>query len=319
MNECGRPSPQHSDLLSEENDNRETTLLNRSPSKKREKVECVPVKHVRKPTDRGRKTFAFWTLVILLFILAVGNLILTMTIFGVLRLGQGMQSIEILPNEKAIKFFGDIDLDHIYKHDGRIEGFDGESVEITAEDAPLLVNLYSRVNRVVNKLKIDRNETCFNGFTVFDVKNRDKETIFTVSNPVFNNLRNANNLKTKQVETNKIRSPTYESLKIESENVHLKGAEGTKLEGREIVWKADQDIYLKSVNGSIVLSGKEGTYIDVKRIPIAKLDTKSYVTAQFKICVCMPQGKLFRVPVVDANERVYCHHINMSPQYNPCI
>lgn len=39
---------------------------------------------------RGRKTFAFWTLVGLLLILAAGNLLLTVTILSVLHLGQGM-------------------------------------------------------------------------------------------------------------------------------------------------------------------------------------------------------------------------------------
>lgn len=44
---------------------------------------------VTKVVHKGRKTFAFWTLVCLLFILAIGNLILTFTILAVLRLGQG--------------------------------------------------------------------------------------------------------------------------------------------------------------------------------------------------------------------------------------
>lgn len=44
---------------------------------------------VSKNVYKGRKTFAFWTLVCLLFVLAIGNLILTFTILAVLRLGQG--------------------------------------------------------------------------------------------------------------------------------------------------------------------------------------------------------------------------------------
>lgn len=44
---------------------------------------------VTKSIHKGRKTFAFWTLVTLLFVLAIGNLILTFTILAVLRLGQG--------------------------------------------------------------------------------------------------------------------------------------------------------------------------------------------------------------------------------------
>lgn len=44
---------------------------------------------VTKAVHKGRKTFAFWTLVCLLLVLAVGNLILTFTILAVLRLGHG--------------------------------------------------------------------------------------------------------------------------------------------------------------------------------------------------------------------------------------
>lgn len=45
--------------------------------------------HVTKSLQKGRKTFAFWTLVCLLFVLAIGNLILTFTILAVVRLGDG--------------------------------------------------------------------------------------------------------------------------------------------------------------------------------------------------------------------------------------
>lgn len=43
----------------------------------------------------GRHTFAFWTIVWLIFVLTVGNLILTLTIIGVLRLGRGMEFMEV--------------------------------------------------------------------------------------------------------------------------------------------------------------------------------------------------------------------------------
>lgn len=71
----------------------------------------------------GRNTFAFWTIVISLIILSTGNLILTVTIIGVLHLGKGMENLELIPEENTIKFFGTADLDRIYKRDGIIEGF----------------------------------------------------------------------------------------------------------------------------------------------------------------------------------------------------
>ncbi|KAJ8950466.1 hypothetical protein NQ318_010344 [Aromia moschata] len=230
----------------------------------------------------------------------------------------GTESIELIPDSDAIKLFGDIDLDHIYKRDGRLEGYEGESVTVTSEDSSIILNLegYSRPGRATMKLKIAKNETIFRGLNLFEVKNENDRAIFTVSEPVFASLKNGRNFKAKRIQTNKIRSPNDEDLKIDSEKINLKGAEGTKMEGREVVWSAEEDIYLSS-NGSIALSGQDGTFIDVRRIPLANTNGNTYATAQFKVCVCMPGGKLFRIPVIDPQDRVYCHHVNM--QHNFCL
>lgn len=81
----------------------------------------------------GRNTFAFWTIVSIIFILTVGNLILTMTILGVLHLGKGMEHLELVPEADSIKFFGITDLDRIYKKDGVIEGFADVPMSITGK------------------------------------------------------------------------------------------------------------------------------------------------------------------------------------------
>ncbi|XP_050305908.1 beta-sarcoglycan [Anthonomus grandis grandis] len=323
MEEFITASPQHSEVISEENDvsssKEECLLENTNVPKTRFTTAYVTIQKPHKSAIKEKKTFAFWTLVILLFLLAVGNLILTMTILGVLRIGNGMQSIELLPEEKSLKLSGDVDLDRIYKQNNVLEGFEGENLDITSEDGSIFVNLYTRINRIFNKIRIEKNFTSFNGFDSFEVKTKNKESIFKVNNPVFDNLKSVNTLKSKIIATNKVRSKLHENLKIEGNVVHLKGNEGSKIEAREIVWSADQDIYLRSINGSILLSGKEGTYIDVERLPIAKVPKKSFLTAQFKICVCMPQGKLFRLPIANVDERVYCHQADMSEKYNPCM
>jgi beta-sarcoglycan len=318
-----------SDIFSDEVDSisiRDKALLKRSVSKHHNnnfKAGYVPVheQHLTKTGLRGRKTFAFWTLVALLFILAVGNLLLTITILGVLRLGQGMESIELVPEEYAVKFFGDTDLGHMYKRDGRIEGFKDQPVEISADESAILLNLMSlRNGRPSNQLRINKNGTSFWGFESFDVRNKHGAVIFSTNSPQFNSLTGANSLNAKNVFTNRIASPVHGKLKVEGRILSLKGSEGTRMDGKEIVWSADQDIYLKTNNGSIVLSGSDGTLIDVKRIPIATTRNNNYVTSQYKVCVCMPQGKLFRIPVPSgSNQRVFCHHINTSPTHNPCI
>ncbi|KOB68631.1 putative beta-sarcoglycan, partial [Operophtera brumata] len=154
---------------------------------------------VTKAVYKGRKTFALWTLVCL-------------------------ESMEFLPEHNAIKFFGDADLDHVYKRDGLIESFRDEPMSISID----------------------------------------------------------------------------EDLVIHSDSsTFLRGAEGTHMESKELSWTADQDIHIRSINGSVVLSGKEGVYIDVRYLPIAMPISKAgtQATGQFKVCVCMPQGKLFRIAV----------------------
>lgn len=43
----------------------------------------------------NRNTLAFWIIVWLISILTIGNLVLTLTIFGVLKLGKGMEYLEV--------------------------------------------------------------------------------------------------------------------------------------------------------------------------------------------------------------------------------
>lgn len=85
---------QTSDIFSDEMDGisvRDRAILNRTLAKYNNnnfKAGYAPVENT-KPEMRGRKTFAFWTLLTLLFLLVIGNLMLTITIIGVLKLGQG--------------------------------------------------------------------------------------------------------------------------------------------------------------------------------------------------------------------------------------
>lgn len=45
-----------------------------------------------------RNTLAFWIIVWLISVLTIGNLLLTLTIFGVLKLGKGMEYLEVILN-----------------------------------------------------------------------------------------------------------------------------------------------------------------------------------------------------------------------------
>ncbi|XP_047039504.1 uncharacterized protein LOC124644280 [Helicoverpa zea] len=278
---------------------------------------------VTKAVHKGRKTFAFWTLVCLLFILAIGNLILTFTILAVLRLGQGMESMEFLPEHNAIKFFGDTDFEHLYKKDGLIESFRDTPMSISSENGSVMFNLQVKPSRYENKLTVNTSGVFVRGVNALELIDPDSgEVVFSTAAADMNIPDGVNNLHAKQISVKRITSPVDEDLTLRSEtSAHLRGAEGTHMESKELFWSADQDIYLKSINGSIVLSGKEGVFIDVRYLPIAatvnRTDKYSQGTGQFKVCVCMPQGKLFRI-AVPTGQKVTCSHINMTGDLNPC-
>ncbi|KAM3955289.1 sarcoglycan beta [Aphomia sociella] len=276
---------------------------------------------VSKSVHKGRKTFAFWTLIVLVFALAIGNLILIFTILAVLRLGQGMESMEFLPEHNAIKFFGATDLQHVYKRDGLLESYRDTPMSITSENGSVLFNLQTRLSRSDTKLTVNTSGVFVRGVSALQLLDPDSgETVFSTGSSHMNLPDGVNNIHAKQLSTKRITSPVDEDLLLRSNtSAHLRGAEGTRMESKELLWKADQDIYLKSINGSVVLSGKEGVFIDVRYLPIALPinRTDRAATGQFKVCVCMPQGKLFRIPVPNG-QKVSCSHINMTANLNPC-
>ncbi|KAL4714289.1 hypothetical protein ACJJTC_009641 [Scirpophaga incertulas] len=278
---------------------------------------------VTKSIHKGRQTFAFWTLVCLLFALAIANLILTFTILAVLRIAQGMESMEFLPEHNAVKLMGTADLEHIYKRDGLLEGFRDEPMMISSENGSVNFNIQTRLSRPDTKLVVNTSGVFVRGVNSLELVDPDSgHAIFSTAAKTMNIPDGLNNINAKQVSTRRVAAPVDEDLVLRSEaSAHLRGSEGTHMESKELFWTADQDIFLKSINGSVVLSGKEGVYVDVRFLPIVvpiNRTDKSQATGQFKICVCMPQGKLFRVAVPNG-QKVTCSHVNMTGDLNPCV
>lgn len=298
---------------------RDKTLLKRSVSKHHNNNHTagyVPIheQYLHKTGLRGRKTFAFWTLVGLLFILAAGNLVLTITILGVLKMGHGMQSLELDSDSGSIKFFGEADLGHIYKRDGKLEGFSDVPLQISSFQGSIHFNTTEGNELLI----LNPNSTSFHHVKSFTITTRDPKTLFTTESPNFDSLRNVHHLHTEYVESNRIVSPLREKLLVQGREVHLKGAEGTFVEGKEIFWYADQDMELASLNESIVLKG-DGVFVDVKSLPIVDRRGGWKGKREFKVCVCMPSRKLYRVEVLSNPLRqVACDLSDLEGENNPC-
>lgn len=89
----------------------------------------------------------FWGLIALLFVLVVGNFVLTMLIISFFKIGMGMESIKLIPEHKAIKFYGSADFNRIYKKDGLIESFrDSPAViECKFDNRKFLINRRGKI------------------------------------------------------------------------------------------------------------------------------------------------------------------------------
>jgi Sarcoglycan complex subunit protein len=88
--------------------------------------------NLKKLSQTDNSIIYFWMLLSILAILTVGNLILNLCLIGALRIGHGMQNLEVSREMEMLKF-GSVDLDRIYKKDGRFEGFNELPMAITGE------------------------------------------------------------------------------------------------------------------------------------------------------------------------------------------
>lgn len=199
---------------------------------------------------------------------------------------------------------------------------------MSGDEAGVHVDVKSRrahVEHLRLKLGVLPNGTTMSQVESFVVKDpRTGATYFTTDFPNFGLPSGVETIDVKIAETHRITSPVNESLAIESGNqISLHGAEGVRVESKDIVWSADVDVFLKSINGSVVLDAKDGVIINVEDIPVAPMFLPTPLTSheQYKVCVCMPQGKLFKVPVRPgaSTRAVNCARVVRTPENDPCL
>ncbi|XP_024942567.1 uncharacterized protein LOC107269503 isoform X2 [Cephus cinctus] len=273
--------------------------------------------------ESNRKRYCLWMLTFVLAAMGFCNLLLSITIIAVLRVSQGMEAMEVIPDENLIKFYGRTDLDKVCLQAGVCQGYGDEPMELSGDDAGVQINLKNRRDKLISSIKVLANGTTISQVESFEIKDpQTGSSYFSTDFPNFGLPSGVRKIDIDIAVTHRITSPINESLTIKSDGqISMSGGEGNRMEGKEIVWTADKDIFLKSLNGNIILSAKEGISIDIKSIPIVSSSIlKRVESGQYKVCVCMPQGKLFRVPVPPGiNIHVNCARVSMTPENNPCI
>ncbi|XP_039948837.1 uncharacterized protein LOC126767961 [Bactrocera neohumeralis] len=271
---------------------------------------------------KGRKTFAFWTIFFILLVLTIGNLILMLTIFGVMHLGRGINGLEIIPEHDLIKFYGYTDLDRVYsKQNGRIEGFIDDPLTITGDDG-VYVRLHKN-GQAYNRLTLDKSGIQFQAVNNFEVRDSTSgDTIITSHRPHYNIPAGAESLLAKTVSASRIASPIGSSLNMDADvGVSFKGSEGISLDAANVLIQSlSYDMTVNSTEGLIILEAGDGIYLDMDKIPIVSSEFGLRTgSIQYKICVCMPKGNLFRIPVprIRSGPKVTCAHFNVK--HDPCV
>lgn len=273
----------------------------------------------------GGHSITFWTIIGFLYAFALFNLMLTITLMTMLRIGWGMESIELLPLYNIVKLYGDIDLGKLYKDDGYFSSFKDSGLRVTGrQGGSVHIDVNFGVNNTKRMLTVDPEGVKVTNVKEFNVYHpTDHLPIFSTGFPNFGLPRGVKKLDVQQVRTSRITSPIEDDLTLRSETyTRLKGNEGISMEGKTINWTADKDIFLKSVNGSLTLDAPGGIFLDVKQLPVVKknlfLDFNPHGGA-YKVCVCMPQGRVFRVFVADdVTSHNACLNINTLPEHHPC-
>ncbi|CAL7937995.1 unnamed protein product [Xylocopa violacea] len=273
-----------------------------------------------------KRRYCLWTLTFILAIIGLCNLFLNITVIAVLRISQGMEAMEMIPDENLVKFYGKTDLDRVCLQSGVCQSYGDESMEISGDEAGVQidVNDYRLHDETRAKVTVLSNGTTMSEVESFEVKDlKTGNVFFTTDFPNFGLPAGVERIDVKIAETHRITSPVNESLTINSDDqISMQGAEGTSMESKDIVWSADTDIFLKSVNGSIMLDAKDGVSIDIENIPVTPIFLQNPTGhEQYKVCICMPQGKLFTVPVRTgvSGRSVNCARISRTPENDPCL
>lgn len=266
--------------------------------------------------------YFFWAIYLTLVILAIGNLMTTAIIINVLRINAGgMEAIEFLPGNDAIKLFGNADLGEVYKHDGIISSFAGENLDISGEDTKVI--LQAGMSAKSPRLTLSPDSIRLEN--VHDLSLLDPqsgEVIFSTSDPELELPAGLRVLETEEAEVGRISSPVGEDMMVRSDReLSIRGAEGITIEGKKIDLTSNGDITIKSEIGAVELSG--GLVLDTVMLPHGGVGGYQGEIGQFKLCVCMPSGLLFKVAIPDdnpsrpSNFQIGCHSVDLSGE-NPC-
>lgn len=304
-------------------------VVRTNPNRNSQVINSVEIK--KKPENQP-KGYCFWALVFAVSIIAIANFFLTITIFSVLSLTKSMKSVEVLPAANLIKFFGNFEVDKLIKADGIISGFAESPILITSRGSDINLKVDNTLDLPSSPVLNIGQETVeflnLESFDIYEPNKMVKASAFSTTFPNFDLPKGVESLYIRKASVNRITSGLDVPLSFDASSnssVRLRGNEGLQLKAKEIVLRADQNLSLRSINGSIILNAADGVILDVDRLAISPLkhklnieDTYRKAITEYKLCICMPQGVLFRIPILEGSNTIHCGSVDLTEE-NPCM
>ncbi|MCI4389288.1 hypothetical protein PGIGA_G00096100 [Pangasianodon gigas] len=279
---------------------REKAIERRTVSKEHNsnfKAGYVPIEEERlhKTGLRGRKGNIAVCIIVLLFLLALINLIITLVIWTVIRIGpNGCDSMEF-HESGLLRFKQKADMGVVHPlHKSTVGGRKDQDLVITGNNNPVV---FKQGN---TRLSVEKDKTSITsdlGISFTDP--RTQTTFFSTDfdNHEFHLPKQVKVLNVKKASTERITSNASSDLTIKGDGkAIIRGNEGVFIMGKTVEFRMGGDIELKAEN-SIVLNGS--VMFSPSRIPNTSLGGELYFNEgleRYKLCMCA-DGTLFRVQV----------------------
>ncbi|XP_015263193.1 PREDICTED: beta-sarcoglycan [Gekko japonicus] len=274
------------------------------------KAGYIPIDEDRlhKTGLRGRKGNLAICVILLLFILAVINLIITLIIWAVIRIGpSGCDSMEF-HESGLLRFKQDSDMGIIHPlYKSTVGGRRNEDLVIVGENQPIVFQ------QGETKLSVETDKTLITSDIGMEfVDPRTQNTLFSTdyNTHEFHLPSGVKTLNVQRASTERITSNATSDLNIKTdERAVVRGNEGVFIMGKTIEF---------NMGGNLELRAEESVLL-WQRVQESSIRLPSYSYGEqfnngdwerYKLCMCL-DGTLFRVPVKSRN-------MGCQTSVNPC-
>uniref|UniRef100_A0A3P8WYA5 Beta-sarcoglycan n=2 Tax=Cynoglossus semilaevis TaxID=244447 RepID=A0A3P8WYA5_CYNSE len=273
------------------------------------KAGYVPIEEERlhKTGLRGRKGNMAVCIIVLLFLLALINLIITLVIWTVIRIGpNGCDSMEF-HDSGLLRFKQKADMGIVHPlHKSTIGGRKDQDLVIVGNNNPVVFQ------QGTTKLSVEKDKTSVvSDLGISFTDPRTQNTFFSTDfeNHEFLLPKGVKVLSVKKASTERITSSAASDLTIKGDSkAVIRGNEGVNIMGRTVEFKVGGGIELRAEN-SIILNGS--VMFNATRIPNSAGDVYfDEGMERYKLCMCA-DGTLFRVQVKYPN-------MGCQTSDNPC-